>query len=131
MPAMNAAQLAVYALAHNDNDDGRAPMEEISWTLDATFELSRLLEVMPIEKWREFFDEEVAQLAESEPGNLGWSPLLEEEVREPVVVLVSREGIRLWDGFHRVAALIVKGELVVKAVVGVHSLVTVYKPAMR
>jgi hypothetical protein len=122
--------LAAYALEHNDNDDQRVPMDEIGWEVEF-IEMSRFLEIMPLESWRTFLADEIAALADEDPGDMRWARLLTEEIEEPLVVFDSPDGLKIWDGFHRVAAALVRGLPFLKAVVGrVPTPVTERKPGL-
>jgi hypothetical protein len=110
-------ELAKYAYVVGDNEDGRLPLDQIHWSFEEVFPIERLLEVMSAAEWRQWFDDELAMRADERGTDRDWRRLLEEDIEEPVVIL-DHDGILIWDGWHRVAASVIKG-VAPKVVLGV------------
>lgn len=118
--AMSQEELAEYARIYNDNDDGSVPLSEIDWAYVDDFPVSRLLEVMSEERWKEWVRDEIElSVVELEDPDR-WAPLLVEEIVEPVVLFDHPDGtLHIWDGWHRSGSSVVKGASTLKAVLGV------------
>lgn len=117
--AMTLEKLAEYARCVGDNDDGLIPVTEISWTYSPDFEVSRLLSIMSFEEWADWLDEEIEMSIVELDDPLRWAPLVHEEIFQPVVILDHPDGtLRIWDGWHRSAASVVKGAATMKVVLG-------------
>lgn len=116
---MSQKELAEYARIYNDNDDGSVSPSEIEWAYVEDFPVSRLLEIMPEERWNEWVREEIElSIVELEDPNR-WAPLLVEEIHEPVVLFDHPDGtLHIWDGWHRSGSSVVKGAQTLKAVLG-------------
>lgn len=110
-------ELTAYAKGCNDNDDGRLPFCEIGWAYEDSFPVSRLLEIMPSDKWKEWLAEEIDMLDQEYGDGKRWRCLTEEHIEEPVVML-DHGGLTIWDGWHRSAAAVAKGASTLRAVIG-------------
>lgn len=117
---MTAVELAEYARVYGDNDDGSVPMDEISWSYDPSFDVSRLLSIMNGDKWKEWLDDEIEMsIVELEDPDR-WTPLLVQDIVEPTVVFDHPDGtLHIWDGWHRSASAVVKRAETMKVVYGV------------
>lgn len=68
------------------------------------------------QKAKEWLDAEL-DMDRSEQLGRDWSRLLTEQIEEPVTLLARNGRVYVWDGWHRIAAAIIKGESI-KAIVG-------------
>jgi hypothetical protein len=117
---MTGNELAEYARVYGDNDDGTVPRDEISWSYDPNFEVTRLLTIMTEGKWKEWLDDEIEMSIVDLEDPERWAPLLVEEIFEPVVIFDHPDGtLRIWDGWHRSASSVVKRAETFKVVYGI------------
>lgn len=101
------------------HEDSVFPSTEADWAYAADFPIAGLLDLMDggREDWLAWFRSENAWAAED--GRPGYGDLLTQDVHDPVCVVQHPDGrVDIWDGWHRVAATIVKGASTIKAVVG-------------
>lgn len=69
-------------------------------------------------RWREWHDGECRLDDEEFDGGRGWEAMVEEDVREPIVVTIEPGRVQIWDGWHRTGASIVAGRTTIPAIVG-------------
>jgi hypothetical protein len=117
--AMSHEELADYAKFYGANDDGTVPFSEISWAYDSAFDVSRLHAIMSPAEWRDWMDDEIAISVEDLEDPERWAPLIDEDIRDPVVIFEHPDGnLHIWDGWHRSAATVIKGADTMKVVFG-------------
>lgn len=98
-------------------DDGGLDPTELSWTI-VEMRTSLLVGCMPDGDWKGWLDDEIAD-AEGDRASDWPDADGEDEVREPIVV-THVDGTRLiWDGWHRTAAAIVRGDATIPTILGV------------
>ncbi|MBY3433290.1 hypothetical protein HFN89_03810 [Rhizobium laguerreae] len=102
-------ELARHAYIVGDNADLRLPLDQIHWRYDEAFPLERLYEVMSHSAWTKWFQDELAMKADEYGTDHDWRRLLAEEIEEPAVIL-DHQGLLIWDGWHRCAASVIKGQ---------------------
>lgn len=116
---MTEEELAEYARVYGDNDDESVPRSEISWVYDPDFDVSRLLSIMSAEEWKTWIEDEIQMATEEYDDPDRWGQLLEQDIIEPTVFFDHPDGtLRIWDGWHRSASTVVKGEKTMKVVYG-------------
>jgi hypothetical protein len=106
------------ALFDNTEDEGGyVEPEDADWAYVANYPLDKLLAKFGgVEGCKQWFREECQFSMEEGRGGYGY--LVVQPIRE-AAVLVERDGEPfIWDGWHRIAASIVKGETTIKAIVG-------------
>jgi hypothetical protein len=97
-------------------DDGGLDPADLSWTI-VQMDVSLLAGCMPQGDWRGWLVDEIAD-AEGDRAS-DWPDIDgNDEVREPIVV-TQVDGTRLiWDGWHRTAAAIVRGDATIPTILG-------------
>jgi hypothetical protein len=70
--------------------------------------------------WRKWHEGECRLDDEEFDGGREWKALVDEEVREPIVVVIEAGRVQIWDGWHRTGASIVAGRTTIPAIVGTH-----------
>ncbi len=116
---MTQDELAEYARVYGDNDDGSVPLSEISWRYIPDFDVSRLLCIMTEDQWKEWIEDEIQMATEEFNDPDRWGQLLVQDIFEPVVFFDHPDGtLRIWDGWHRSASTVAKGEKTMKAIYG-------------
>lgn len=117
--AMTPEDLAEYARVYGDNDEGDIPQSEIQWQYEPEFDASRLLSIMSSEEWKDWIRDEIEMATVELEDPDRWGQLLEQDIREPVVFFDHPDGkLHIWDGWHRSASTIAKGEKTIKVVYG-------------
>lgn len=117
--SMTPEDLAEYARVYGDNDEGDVPRSEIQWQYEPEFDASRLLSIMSTEEWKDWIRDEIEMATVELEDPDRWGQLLEQDITEPVVLFDHPDGtLRIWDGWHRSASTIAKGEKSLKAVFG-------------
>ena len=111
------AQAAGYAYDnHGPGDPGWCKPQYADWTQES-LSADQLTNIFAsVEEARAWIQGEVAMDRDDEM-HRNWHLLLEEDIREEVVVFIFEDKAYVWDGWHRIAASIVKG-VPVKAIVG-------------
>lgn len=110
-------KLAEHARILGGARDDRLPLDRIAWTYDELFPVARFLEIMSFEEWKKWFDEELEISVEVRGSDEAWRCLLTEEIEEELIIL-DHEGLDIWDGWHRAAAMVLKGQEYAKVVRG-------------
>jgi len=101
-------------------DDSDIPAEDQDWRLEQSYPLERLLGLMEggRDGWIDWFRTECQWAYED--GRRGYADLLLEQIEEEVILVELEDGrVDCWDGWHRLGAAIVKGDIGIPAVVGV------------
>lgn len=121
--SMTAKSIALGVVGDNyrPGDDGYHDPDQVNWGF-ADVAPSRFLELMPggsVEAWKAWFDNECRMDEYDELGQ-NWRELLTcSEDRLADIVVLKKDGcLYLWDGWHRMAAAIIRGLASLPAVVG-------------
>jgi hypothetical protein len=110
--------LATHARILGDARDDRLPLDRIFWAYDELFPVSRLLVIMSADEWRAWFDDELSMCVETRGSDDEWRRLLTEDIEEEIILL-DHDGLDIWDGWHRAACMVIKGQEFAKVVLGV------------
>lgn len=108
LEGLSGEQLAALAAPHlHDNlcpgDPGFHEPANLAWTVERLTP-AQLANVFPSrESALAWLADEIAMDIE-EGLHRGWATLLEEDIREAVIVVIENGLAHLWDGFHRTAA---------------------------
>lgn len=107
--------LMAYAQNWEDNSDHHL-VEDMDWVLIPGFPVALLNVAGDIERAEAWWDRQQAYATRN-----GWdySYLLEEDIRDPIVIGVSEDGIEILDGAHRSVACALTDRPTVTAVVGI------------
>ena len=102
-------------------DDGDLHPDDLDWRL-AAVPVDVLIPLMTggRESWREWLADEIAD-AQADGGDRAsdWPSVDEpDDVHEPVVVTIDGARVQIWDGWHRTACAIVRGDATVPAILG-------------
>lgn len=101
-------RLVAFAADWESCADAIFDAEDADWDYAPEAGLDLFLSVMTREEWVAWFAEENRDAVED--GRYGYADLLLQDVKEPVVVLLGEDGKPdVWDGWHRIAACILKG----------------------
>lgn len=106
-------------LWEQDQDLCGMPPEEADWAFDPAFDVSRVVHLMEggADGWRRWLAAENKKALDDR--REGAAELLLQPIKEPVVIgLVDQDDLRVWHGWRRIAATIVKGDVTIAAVVG-------------
>lgn len=99
-------------------EPGHCPPDQASWRFEASLDLQPFLHLFgDLDGWRAWFEEEL-QADEAEALGRYWKDLLEEPIREEVIVLLRQGKGYIWSGWHRIAACLLTGRSTLKAIVG-------------
>lgn len=103
------------------NGDGDFDIDEAEWTASIAEDLSPFLQVMSREDWISWLVKEHREAIAD--GRSGYGHLLVQDVKEAVIYVAFHDGrIDIWDGWHRVAASILKGAGTIPGIKGVPAL---------
>lgn len=97
-------------------DDGDLDPADLSWSL-AQMDTARLASCMPDGDWAGWLTAEIQDAHEGRADD--WPSVeLEDDVQEPIVLTEVDGRILIWDGWHRTAVAIVRGDRTIPAIVG-------------
>jgi hypothetical protein len=113
--------LGVVGDNYNPGDEGYHDPQQVNWGFSEVA-VSRFLSLMPggtVEAWASWFEQECHMDEYDELGQ-NWRELLTcaEDRLADVVVLKKSGSLYLWDGWHRMAAAIIRGLDTLPALVG-------------
>jgi hypothetical protein len=100
---------------HAPGDEGYCEASQATWSLEVV-QPERFSNFGGADGARAWLEGEIA-MDEEEGLGREWRALVDEEIRDEVVLLGRRDKLYIWDGWHRVAASISRG-IAVKAIVG-------------
>jgi len=106
------------AACHYSESD--IPAKDQDWRVEEAYPVERLFALMEGGRagWIDWFRTECQWARED--GRNGYADLLLEQIEEEVVLVELEDGrVDCWDGWHRLGAAIVKGDIGIPAVVGV------------
>jgi hypothetical protein len=97
-------------------DDGDLDPADLSWSL-VDIDTARLSSCMADGDWAGWLNAEIEDAHEDRADD--WPSVeLGDDVREPIVVTDVEGRILIWDGWHRTAVAIVRGDRTIPAIVG-------------
>jgi len=100
----------------NENDD--FDVDEAEWSSSTAESIAPFLTVMSREDWISWLVREHQEAIED--GRPGYGDLLLQDVNEAIIYVAYRDGhVDIWDGWHRVAASMLKGAGTIPAIKGV------------
>jgi hypothetical protein len=103
--------------ACTEDEEGDVAPGDAAWSFVADYPLEALLGKMGgRDQWLEWLRDE--SRFSMEEGRAGYGYLLVQDIREPVVLVEVDGRPLIWDGWHRIAAAVVKGQRAIGAVVG-------------
>ncbi len=105
----------VNAWASNSNGD--FDIDDASWSATAAQPIDVFLAVMTRQQWVDWFIEE--DRAAKADGRYGYAHLLMQNIYSHVVHVAYEDGrVDVWDGFHRIAAAMLRGDQNIPAIEG-------------
>lgn len=105
-------ELATYLMYENitEGDEGFIKPENAKWTFEKENENKMFISLMDNKNnWNEWFNNEI-QLLKDIKGADYFYDLLENPIREPVLITIVNNKIYIWDGWHRIAASIISNK---------------------
>lgn len=104
--------------AWSGNRDKDFDIDAATWTHSAASPIEPFLSIMSREAWVDWLVEE--DRAAKEEGRYGYADLIVQEIRDAIVYVTYEDGkVDVWDGWHRIAATIAKGETHLPTIQGV------------
>jgi hypothetical protein len=101
----------------SENGNGDFDIDEAEWVVDAADATERFHAIMTPQAWREWLVAEHEGSLSS--GQAGYAHLVLEDILHPVIYVAYANGtLDCWDGWHRLAASIVKGASAVPSICG-------------
>lgn len=100
------------------NGNADFDIEEADWIANVADEVRRFHSIMSPDEWRKWLIEEHKFAIEA--GRSGYAHLVLQDILEPVVYAQYPDGlIDVWDGWHRIAASVVRESDVIPSIRGV------------
>lgn len=97
-------------------DDGNLDPRDLSWRV-LEMDVARLVGCMPQMGWAEWLRDEIADAHGDRA--LDWPDVEgDDEIQEPIVVTDVDGEVQIWDGWHRTAVAIVRGDRTVPTILG-------------
>lgn len=104
--------------AWSGNRDKDFDIDAATWTYLPSSPIEPFLSIMDREAWVAWLVEE--DRAAKEEGRYGYADLVVQEIRDAIVYVTYEDGkIDVWDGWHRIASTIAKGETHIPSIQGV------------
>ena len=113
----DAEEAREYALSWSDQADDTGRARAAEWFVDMAGDTGRFLRIMTREGWTAWLVKEHG--ASLDEGRAGYADLLTQDIEEPVIVFEDDDVLDILDGWHRIAACMVRGSMTVPTVRGV------------
>ena len=102
-------------MVYRFGESGFAVANELEWFEVSNYPISRLIDATD----KNWLDAE-CQMWADEGYPQRYNDIISQDIVDPIIVYDDGNNGYTWDGFHRIAATIVKGKTTIKAVVGIH-----------
>lgn len=120
-PAAVFDEAVYWAEQGDESDPDYMDPAEAQWSYVATFPIARALAAShrSIDAAKAFFESELHRQGLDSERLAGFHSMLADGPRDPIVFIDRGDATFVWDGWHRIAAAVVRGDPTIPAIVGV------------
>jgi hypothetical protein len=125
-------QAAKYCIGENIDEDSEGFIEPslADWFLVKNYNSKYFMSLMgSVESWKEWLEDEIESLKDIR-GQAYFDDLMDNPIREPILITIVDNTPYVWDGWHRLASAIVMGKGL-PVIVGIDSELNLKYPFLK